>query len=193
MSRNRRLALAAAGAVVVVALLALWWSQRSAGPQDGAGPEAGAGGEALSLAVDLYFPGSAYSLVRERRELAVPQDPQAQLEALARALAEGPTTPSLHAPLPAGVEVRLVYLAPDGTVYVDLASPEGAAPPPSGTTEERLRVYSLVNTLLLNVAEARGAVLLWNGVQRPTFSGHLDLTHPLLPDPSLVSREPAGG
>jgi hypothetical protein len=169
MSRNRRLALVAAGVVVVVALLVLWWWHRPAGSDGTAGTDSGGADPALSLAVDLYFPGSAYTLVRERRELAVSQNPQAQLE------------------------VRLVYLAPDGIVYVDLASPEGAAPPPSGTTEERLRVYSLVNTLLLNVAEARGAVLLWNGVQRPTFSGHLDLTHPLLPDPSLVSPEPAGG
>jgi hypothetical protein len=192
MSRNRRLALAAAGVVVVVALLLVWWLRRPATAPGAAGPEAVPGGGGLSLAVDLYFPSSGFTLVRERRDLPAVEEPQARLEALARALAEGPTTPSLHAPLPPGVEVRLVHLAPDGTVYVDLASEEGAEPPPSGTTEELLRVYSLVNTLLLNVSEARSAVLLWNGVQRPTFSGHLDLTHPLLPDPSLVRREPAG-
>ena len=72
-------------------------------------------------------------------------------------------------------------------VYVDLVSEDGGPPPQGGSTEERLRVYSLVNTLVLNVAEARSAVLLWNGTQPATFSGHLDLSRPLLPDPSLVT------
>ena len=69
----------------------------------------------------------------------------------------------------------------------DLVSEDGSPPPAGGSTEERLRVYSLVNTLVLNVAEAKSAVLLWNGAQPATLSGHLDLSRPLLPDPSVVA------
>ena len=54
-----------------------------------------------------------------------------------------------------------------------------AAPPVSGTRGELLVVYSFVNSILANVSEARGVVLLWNGNQRPTFAGHIDTTRPL--------------
>jgi hypothetical protein len=38
------------------------------------------------------------------------------------------------------------------------------------------------------VPQASRVVLLWNGIQRESFSGHLDLSRPLTPDRSLVSR-----
>lgn len=192
MTRRRRIALLAAAAVllVLVAVLLFWWSRRPAltPGSDAATPRTE--GEELRLAVDLYYPGEGTELYRERRELAVADDPEAQLLTLARAVVAGPVTPSLLAPLPAMVSVRAVQLTADGVVYVDLVTADGDGPPASGSTEELLRVYSLVNTLLLNVAEARSAVLLWNGVQPETLSGHLDLTRPLVPDTSLAADAP---
>lgn len=193
MTRRRRITLLAAAAVLLVLVVAvlLWWSRR---PAPTSGTDAAGGprtdGEELRLAVDLYYPGEGTLLRRERRELAVTDDPEAQLLTLARAVVAGPATPSLLAPLPGGVSVRAVQLTADGVVFVDLVTEDGSAPPPSGSTEELLRVYSLVNTLLLNVAEARSAVLLWNGAQPETLSGHLDLTRPLVPDTSLVADGP---
>jgi hypothetical protein len=49
-------------------------------------------------------------------------------------------------------------------------------------------VYSLVNSVALNVPAARRVALLWNGTQRQSFAGHLDTSRPLAPDPSLVVR-----
>lgn len=193
MTRRRRIALLATAAVllVLVAALLFWWSRRPApGSGTGAASRPRTEGEELRLAVDLYYPGEGTELRRERRELAVADDPEAQLLTLARAVVAGPVTPSLVAPLPAGVSVRAVQLTAEGVVFVDLVTAGGEGPPASGSTEELLRVYSLVNTLLLNVAEARSAVLLWNGVQPETLSGHLDLTRPLPPDTSLVADAP---
>lgn len=188
--RRRWIAGAAAVAVLAAVALALWWSGRSGEPAAGGGGTATTrDGDELALSVDLYFPGDGLLLRREHRELAPAADPREQLLALARAVLAGPSTPSLHAPLPDGVDVRSLYLSPQGVVYLDLGGEEGAPPPRGGTTAERLRVYSLVNSLLLNVGEARSAVLLWNGEQPQTLSGHLDLTRPLLPDPSLVARD----
>jgi hypothetical protein len=186
VSRRAVLATAAAVALAAVVAAAWWWLRQPAG-DDGAARPGGAPGDELRLAVELYFPGTGTTLERERRELAVADDPEQQLAALARALAEGPRRPGMNAPLPPGVEVRGVSLGQDGVVYVDLVSEDGSPPPAGGSTEERLRVYSLVNTLVLNVAEAKSAVLLWNGAQPATLSGHLDLSRPLLPDPSVVS------
>jgi hypothetical protein len=190
VSRGPRLALAAAGALAVLALLAggwWWWQRRAQGPgEDGAAVPAD--GPLLDLAVTLYFPTRGTTLAGEPHQMAVPDDPERQLLALARALLAGPANPALAAPLPEGVEVRSVHLGIDGVAYVDLAAPEAAEPPSGGTTEERLRVYSLVNTLALNIAAVDRVVLLWNGVQRQTFSGHLDTGRPLAPDTSLIPR-----
>lgn len=191
MSRRPRLAPVLAGVVLVVVLVAAawWWFGRSTSPAvEAGGSAATAGGDGLRLAVELYFPGPRTSLGRERRELAVTDDPRQQLRALGRALMDGPSNPSLFPPMPPGVTLRAVSLGDGGVVYVDLVSEDGSPPPAGGTTEERLRVYSLVNSLVLNVAEARSAVLLWNGSQPETFMGHLDLSRPLVPDPSLVAR-----
>ncbi|PYQ60097.1 MAG: sporulation protein, partial [Acidobacteria bacterium] len=59
-------------------------------------------------------------------------------------------------------------------------------PPPGGSTEEIQRVYSVVDSIVLGVPQASRVVLLWNGSQRETFSGHLDLSVPLVPDRGLL-------
>jgi hypothetical protein len=71
---------------------------------------------------------------------------------------------------------------------VDLHAPGRDAPPAGGSREELVTVYSLVNSLALNVPAARRVVLLWNGSQRRSFAGHVDTSRPLAPDPSLVAR-----
>lgn len=192
MSGRSRLALAAAGALVAFALIAAgwwWWQRRDAAVEPGAGD----GGPTLDLAVTLYFPTQGTTLAGETRGLAVPDDPERQLLALVHALLAGPQSPILAAPLPPGVVVRSVHLDDTGVAFVDLVAPEAAGPPAGGSTEELLRVYSLVNTLSLNVAAVEGVVLLWNGEQLVSWSGHLDTSRPLSADPSLIERRREGG
>ena len=73
-------------------------------------------------------------------------------------------------------------------IYLDLAAAQLATPPVSGSRGELLVVYSFVNSLLANVPEARGVVLLWNGNQRPTFAGHIDTTRPLPAESKWLAR-----
>ncbi len=196
MSGAGRLALAVAGVLVVVLLLAggwWWWTHRPRAAGGAPAGEEAAPVPELSLAVDLYFPTRGTTLAAENRELPAPDDPERQLLLLARTLLEGPESPSLVAPLPAGVEVRSVHLGDDGVAFVDLVSADGQEPPAGGSMEEMLRVYSLVDTLALNVASVRSVVLLWNGEQRLTFAGHVDTSRPLLPDTALVQRAAEGG
>ena len=79
---------------------------------------------------------------------------------------------------PGPVEIGKVIPLADGTMVIDLRS-EAADPPPSGSTVELLRVYSLVHTVLRNVPEVTQVVLLWNGNQRRSFAGHVDTSRPL--------------
>jgi hypothetical protein len=85
------------------------------------------------------------------------------------------------------VAVGAVELTPEGTAYLDLRWAEHDDPPPGGSDAEMQAVYSLVDSIALNVPEAQRVVLLWNGTQRVTFSGHLDTSRPLSPDRSLLA------
>jgi Sporulation and spore germination len=142
----------------------------------------------LELPVDLYFPGADGLLYPERRELATSREAKEQVATVVAALLGGPETEGLVAPFPSGVELGGLYLGGDGIAYVDLHAPDGAPPPPAGSTEEMQTVYSLVNSIALNVPEARRVVLLWNGTQPASFAGHLDTSRPLAPSTDLVAR-----
>ena len=73
---------------------------------------------------------------------------------------------------------------PGGIVVVE--EPARAGPPVSGSQTELLAVYSLVDTILLNVPEMEAVILLWNGRQLLTFAGHLDTSLPLRADSDLI-------
>lgn len=149
-----------------------------------------AGGEILGLPVDLYFPTSGGWLAAETRELPPGGQPVDKIRAVVEALLAGPRSSDggLVRPLPEDVGILGVYLGPNGVAFVDLGTAEPREPPAMGSREEMQIVYSLVNSVTLNVAEVRRVVLLWNGDQRPTFAGHLDTSQPLAPDTDLVVR-----
>jgi Sporulation and spore germination len=209
---NRR----AAGWVLGIALLlvlgtaARWWLSRRAGGREAGRPgavEAAGGGTAGERhSFELYFPAGNGGLRAERRELQVTEEPKDRIRKLGLALLAGPTTATTAAPrsvegaaagaaagsgltrpFPPEVELGSVQLSPDGTAFVELRWPGHDDPPESGSTEEIQRVYSLVDSLALNVPEVRRVVLLWNGTQRLTFAGHLDTSRPLVPDRTLLA------
>ena len=188
--------------VCLAALAALvWWRRSGRGqpPQPGATPsshsdasEAQSTGAAKTVTtvwpVHLYFPGHDGLLYPESRELEVTEDPQNRLRALVAGVLSGPHDSALVPALPADVQAQTVYLAPDGVAYVDLHSAGRSLPPPSGSQAEMATVYSLVDSIGLNLTEAKRVALLWNGTQLESFSGHLDTRHPLAPDTSLLAR-----
>ena len=58
-----------------------------------------------------------------------------------------------------------------------------------GSMEEVLTVYSIVDSVALNVAEIRAVGILINGKPVESLNGHLDLCQPLVPDLSLIVDE----
>ncbi|MCP3957115.1 MAG: GerMN domain-containing protein [bacterium] len=186
---------------VLVAVVTIVSCEREVEPGEGSEPieETATEGEeeleALDLTpADLYFPSAGGWLRAERREVPSSEAVAEGIVAVVEALLAGPgvaETPAsgLYAPLPEGVTVRRVYLA-ERTAFLDLQSPEGAPPPPSGSRQEILTVYSVVNTVLLNFEEVEQLVLLWNGRQPRTFAGHLDTMRPLSANTDLIARAP---
>lgn len=156
-------------------------------PDDGereqrARPQTGGG-----VLVHLYFPGPDDRLHAEARRLARGlETPGERLRALAQLWLEGPESDRLTRPLPQ-VELLHVDLGTGGRLYADLVPREGGERPRLGSTEEAGALYSLVNTLALNVPEVREVVVLWNGVQPATLGGHLDTGVPLRPRIDLIA------
>jgi hypothetical protein len=216
MSRRAAGWVLAAALLLVIGGLAWWWrAGRGSGRAARRGAAEGeAGAPTERHAFDLYFPASGGGLRGERRELQVSEAPKDRIRKVLEALLAGPAPAPAAAPRPgatgaaaaapppaaalagpAGLvrpfppEVKLgsVELSADGTAFVDLRWPEREDPPESGSTEEIQRVYSLVDSLALNVPQVNRVVLLWNGTQRITFSGHLDTSRPLLPDRTLLA------
>ena len=177
--RQRRL-LAAAVAIVLVLLLGLgaWLflpESASEAPTIEPPPRVETSTEA-AVPYRLYFPGEGGKLYLEEHELLLEGGLDVRAQALVEALLAGPRSASLAPPLPGEVAVQ-VYLD-GGVAYLDFTSP-AARPPASGSLHEMLTVYSVVDTLLENLTEIEGVVLLWNGLQHSTFAGHLDTTRPL--------------
>lgn len=187
---NRRAASFVLGLALALLIGAgVWWwlSQRGDGGFGGSAQEETAQ-PTEKVTFQLYFPADGGLLRVEDRELAVSNTPKDRIRKVVEALLAGPTERGLARPFPEGVTVGSVQLSTAGTAYIDLRWPDHNEPPSGGSTEEMQRVYSVVDSIALNVPQASHVVLLWNGIQRPTFSGHLDLTEPLAPNRALVAR-----
>lgn len=186
---KRRFAAIFLAVVAGLALLGLWslWRARRASTPPASGPAAAPEAPAETVELTLYFPGEDGRLYAERREVPSAAEPVGRARAALTALLSGPRGEGLRAPLPAGVEIGAVTLVGDGTVVVDLRSAGHELPPASGSLGERSMVYSLVDTVLLNVDGSKRVTLLWNGMQRESFSGHLDTARPLVADTSLIA------
>jgi spore germination protein GerM len=200
MSRRAAGWVLAAALLLVIGGLAWWWQAGRGGgrpPRRGTA-EGAAGAPTERHAFDLYFPASGGGLRGERRELQVSEAPKDRIRKVLEALLAGPAAAPAAAPpgasqaglvrpFPPEVKLGSVELSADGTAFVDLRWADREDPPESGSTEEIQRVYSLVDSLALNVPQVNRVVLLWNGTQRITFSGHLDTSRPLLPDRTLLA------
>ncbi len=188
MTRGQAAGIGAALVIAGLAVLGLWHARQPAEIQPPpaaarTGPMVAPEGDEVRLR--LYFPGGGWLVAEER--LIAAGDGGADLGAVAAEVVAGPESPGLRAPFPAGTRVGSVFISASGIAYVDLAAAE-ANPPRSGSRDEMLSVYSLVNSVQANLPELSGVVLLWNGQQRPTFAGHLDTGQPLTENRSLVSR-----
>lgn len=168
-----------AAALAVVGLVAWVAAKSGTGATDGEPASRGALETDADSTVRLLYPNGAGRLGAEERALAATGERAERVRAIVAAYLEGPDTAGLFRAFPEGVEVGPVLLKPDGTVYLDLLSTDHPAPPAAGSHQELLTVYSLVNTLLVNEPSLNRVVVLWNGRQRDTLAGHIDLTHPL--------------
>lgn len=146
------------------------------------------GGGPNEIAV-LFFPSlSARMLVAESRPIKWAPAAEDRVRQVLLALAEGPSQRLGH-PLAAATTVRAVFLTTEGTAYVDLSNDLLSSIYP-GIEAESLAVYSIVNSITVNIPSVKRVKILIQGQEVDTLEGHADLTDAIVPDQSLVKGGP---
>ncbi len=163
----------------IILLAALSWAPGGSSAQTGATPdESGEDrGRSGKVVTHLYFSDrdNAY-LMAENRVLKGDDDPAVFGKTLLAALVKGPRD-GLMRTLPAETRIRALYVSDDGTAYVDI-SEEITMTHPGGCGSELMTIYSVVNTLILNITEVNAVKILIGGRDATTLAGHIDLRFP---------------
>jgi spore germination protein GerM len=137
--------------------------------------------------VQLYY-ASGMQLAPEPRNVPLPESPAAAIPLVIRELVKGPAAATSLRLLPADTIVRGAYLIPGGTVIVDLGGPTLTAGWGTGSHQELMAVYSIVQTATANFADARRVRILVNGTPAETLGGHISLAHSLAPRADLIGK-----
>jgi spore germination protein GerM len=131
--------------------------------------------------VHLYFADSTGQyLSAEQRVVEQPVDVASAARQLVEALIQGP----LHAgarTLPQDSSLHNLFVTSDGIAYVDF-KPDALDHHPGGVETELLTIYSIVDTLVLNLEPVRQVKFLIGGQEAATLVGHVDLSRPFKAD-----------
>lgn len=126
----------------------------------------------------LYFADRNNSFLKsEQRVLHQPEDPVEFARTIIKALIKGPQR-GLVRTIPVGTELSAIYIDAENVCYVDL-SQAVKKKHPGGSNSELLTVYSVVNSLILNVSEIKRVKILIDGNEASTLAGHINLQVPL--------------
>jgi hypothetical protein len=115
------------------------------------------------------------TLRAEEAQIPLPSGRQQRAEELLRALLSIYLEKSTPHALPAGSDVRSVYLISPGLAVIDLdaALADGHR---SGVLVEELTVASLIRTISYNTPDILKVKILIDGKERDTLAGHADLS-----------------
>ena len=138
--------------------------------------------------VTLFFEGPQMLLVRETRNVALPENPAGALAIVARELIKGSANAGVPPIFPRDTVVRSTFLLPDGTAFVNLGGNTLSQGWGTGSHEELMAVYSVVQTVTTNFPDAKRVRILVNDEPAETLAGHVNLSRALLPSPNYMAR-----
>ncbi len=135
--------------------------------------------------VYVYFADAKNKfLIGEERSGVVPDDPVLFCRLIIEDLIKGPRS-NLTVTLPPKTGLRAVYITPDKTAYVDFTE-EIATQHSGGVASELMTIYSIVNSLILNVSDVDQVKILIEGEEAETLAGHIDIRFPISADMLLI-------
>jgi hypothetical protein len=133
--------------------------------------------------VSIYFQSTDMLLVPETRRLSLPANDAAAIGPVVRELLRGSANPRLGRSLPPDTILRGAFLLPGGTAIVDLGGPTLVQGWSTGSHEELLAVYSVVQTVASNFEAVKRVRILVNDEPAETLAGHISLDRALGPNP----------
>ena len=141
--------------------------------------------DTMRRVVHLYFSEPDLSgLTAETRELPDPGNQAEFGKNIIQALIDGPREGGERT-LPASTVVRDVFITDDGIAYVDFEDTV-TKDHPGGVQMEFITIYSVVDSLVLNLEEISAVKLLIGGRESETLAGHMDLRFPFKADILLI-------
>ncbi|VVS93551.1 germn domain [Desulfoluna spongiiphila] len=178
--------LAAGAATLVIVVLFSLWSGPDAAPRetDRTTVPARHSSRIEEENFFLYFAErDGRFLTSEERTVSTAKDPWQLSQKIMAALIDGPDRGSART-LPAETRLRALYITEPKVAVVDFSREIRGEP--RGAASELLTVYSVVNSLSVNIPEIDAVRILIEGQRAETLSGHIDISEPLTPDMLLV-------
>jgi spore germination protein GerM len=140
----------------------------------------------------LYFPSlNSGKLVLETRPVTWAATDTDRVRQVLLALIEG-SREGLGRTFSPSTNIRAIFLATEGTAYVDFSNDivSGITP---GIMTESLAVYSIVNSITANVPSVKKVHILIQGQEVESLDGHADLSDAFVPDPARIQTARPGG
>ncbi|MBW1775858.1 MAG: GerMN domain-containing protein [Deltaproteobacteria bacterium] len=119
-----------------------------------------------------------------RRFRLEPDNVVQRARVMVSALIDGPKA-ALTPTLPAETKLLALHVTDSGTAYVDF-SRVISEKHPGGSLSELLTIFSVVNTLSLNIPEIKAVKILIEGREAKTLAGHIDIRFPFRPNLLMV-------
>ncbi len=124
------------------------------------------------------------NLIQEHRIISSAQSPEKKAEALLKELLKGPISRGTRT-LPQQTHELGFLFDQEGVLTIDFSS-ELRANHPGGSAAELLTVYSVVNTMTMNIPEVMRVHILIEGNKIDNIAGHVDCREPLEPRPDII-------
>lgn len=144
-------------------------------------------GEKEKILVYLYFAEpNTESLIIEKRKVEATGDLTSQSKQVILELIKGPDT-NLTGTIPPGTTLRNLSINHDGIAFVDF-SPELTSRHPGGSSAELLTIYSIANSLTLNLKGIKKVQILVEGKKVETIAGHIFAMMPFEANTKIIGK-----
>ncbi len=135
--------------------------------------------------VTLFFSdANERFLIPEKRFIAKEKEPEAQAQELVKALLAGSKTGLVNT-FPEKAELQDVRMEGSDMLVVNFRE-SLTAHHPGGSAAEMATLYSLTNTLIVNIPAVKKVQVLIGGKERESLKGHIGLQHPFTMNRELI-------
>ena len=169
--------------LISILILCLFFLQAEAGVRQD--PEPAGNKREGELIANLFFSDRKGEFLRsENRQIPAGESSEQTAIRIVNNLIEGPREDLLPT-LPKETKLLALFITGNGTAVVDF-DPAIREKYPFGVNTERLTVYSIVNSLVLNIEAITSVKFLLKGRETDTLAGHWDVRQPLKANMLLI-------